>query len=57
MTTEPDQKGEEVKQNAVTNRKDEEEVAEMKKLEDMVMMNMQTLQPTTCTMLPIIYVK
>jgi hypothetical protein len=34
MTTEPYQKGEEVQQNAVTTRKDEEEVAEMKKLEE-----------------------
>ena len=33
LTTEPDQKGEDVKQNAGTTTKDEEEVPEMKKLE------------------------
>ena len=76
--TEPDQKGEDVKQNVVTTTKDEEEVAEMKKLEkeeedtpqeprksertqkhlsNMVTTNMQTPQPTACTMLCIIYVR
>ena len=70
MTTEPDPKSMEMKQNADSTAKDEEEVAEIRRpknsknsedlrehakhLSDMVTTNMQTPRPTTCAMFPII---